>query len=194
MCLAPVIRECSLLLWCLAFIVLKCTSVSLRDFFGGVKGGEGYLHETLQLPWLGDKRLDYSPWHPLGLALPEYRPLEMWPRTSFFLPLHPLPRSWLCSLSRWERDVCASPESGLKDGGFLKVNTPLWSTSCESSRALRTLSFKSLHVQHFMKIIEVVPQAYKTLFKLTFLWVFSLLIVSNFLVNLSLTPHLCSLA
>lgn len=56
------------------------TSVGLRDFLGGsggVKEGEGHLHETLQLPWLGDKRADYSPWHPLGLALPEYRPVEM---------------------------------------------------------------------------------------------------------------------
>lgn len=27
--------------------------------------GAAYLHETLQLPWFGDKRPDYSSWHSL---------------------------------------------------------------------------------------------------------------------------------
>lgn len=66
--------------------------------------GAAYLHETLQLPWLGDKRPDYSSWHPLdrcclNIVHPKSDP-ELLPFIclSSFSTSSPLPLSCVCSL------------------------------------------------------------------------------------------------
>lgn len=62
-----------------------------------------FLHETLQLPWLEDKRVDYAAWHPLGwrclnIVQPKSDPeLPSFILLSSLLP--PLSLSLLCLFS-----------------------------------------------------------------------------------------------
>lgn len=115
-------------------------------FFAGRVLGAAYLHETLQLPWLRDKRPDYSTWHPLGwCCLNIVQSKSDTELLSFFLSGSPLLLSlfFFRSFVLTQRGICEPAQSrGLKTK-VLKVNTPLWLTSCESSRAPQTLSFKA---------------------------------------------------
>lgn len=82
--------------------VLKLHSCVFEGFFCGEGETQGvYLHETLQLPWLGDKRPDYSTWHPLVWRCLNIVQSQSDPGLfSFLLSTSPsLPLFRLCSLS-----------------------------------------------------------------------------------------------
>lgn len=121
-----------------SFTVLKLHSCAFEGSFSWEGETQGvYLHETLQLPWLGDKRPDYSTWHPLVWRCLNIVQSKCDPGLFSFLlstsPSLPLVSVLAPVFPSAERRLCVpAPRRSLKME-VLKVNVPLWLTSCESS-------------------------------------------------------------